>query len=112
MILNSFARFIVPALVERSTPVFVNNMPHGFTWATVATYRVLFWEGSSARSFVSDKFKESVDASAGFDLGSDVQEGDRVTIDTRVFFVTHPDNVGLANKYKLVGMKEYDNGTA
>lgn len=96
-IIDEFPEFQVSAAITRNTVTNVSGVRTG-SWAAVATVNCLFWEGSTAEAYVSQRFRDTTDAAVGVDPSTDIQKNDKVTISSVAYHVLGVDNVGVAGE--------------
>jgi hypothetical protein len=99
------------ATFEDYTEVYTNNILTGKSWSTTGTASGLVWFGTMAKSQVSDKYKEDVEAIAVFnyaDITFSIARKGRVTINSVVYSIIIDDNIAGQNEIIQVLLKKYD----
>jgi hypothetical protein len=99
----------VSATVKRITTV--DNTATGEqdeTITEIGTFTCIFWTGSQAESVVSEKIRSIVSAVAVFDVGTDINTRDTVTINSKEYNVIYTDDVGLQGDALVVPLQEID----
>ena len=96
-IIDEFPEFQVSAAITRDTISTTNDITTESS-AAVATVNCLFWEGSTAEAYVSQRFRDTTVAAIGVTPGTDIQKNDKVTISSVAYHVLGVDNVGAAGE--------------
>jgi len=96
-IIEEFPEFHASAVITRNTVTNVLGVETP-SWAAVATVRCLFWEGSTAEAFVSQRFRDATDAVISVTPTTDVQKNDKVVVESKTYLVIGIDNIGAANE--------------
>jgi hypothetical protein len=104
-IIDEFPEFKISAVIKReATATMTNGVITPGALSTVATVKALFWEGSAAEAFISERFKDVTSAAISVPVGTDIQKGDEVTVNGKTYHALDPDNVGAANEHILVAL--------
>lgn len=104
-ILGYFAADTKKATVTRPTYTKVNGKMIPGDYTAIGTYDVLYWKGSMAEAFVSEKFKAQTDAAISVDTSANIKRMDKVTVNSIEYQVIDVDDVGLAGEHKHVALK-------
>lgn len=109
-LISEFPEYQVSVTLSRKTVNISSGLEQEPTWATVGVYTGLFWEGSAAQAFFSDRIKEQVSAVVALPTTVTVRAFDKIAYGTRSFNVIHADNIGAADDVLVVALEEIDNG--
>jgi len=102
-IIDAFQEFFVAAAIKRNTVTNVNGVKTN-AWASVETIECLFWEGSIAEAYVSQRFRNVTDAALGVYPETDIEKNDIATVDGVEYQVNGIDNIAKASEYILVSL--------
>ena len=107
-IIDRFNRFKTTAVIQRrATATKVDGVITPGALSTVATVNALFWEGSAAEAFISERFRDVTSAAISVPIGTDIQKDDEVTVAGKTYHALDPDNVGAANEHLLVALSVF-----
>lgn len=107
-ILDYFADTFLTATIIRLTSNIVSGVPQDPTETTIGLEPCLLWDRSSAQTFISGRFKETVSLFAAFYPGTNVLTNDRLTIDSEVYSVEHVEDPGNAGEILIAGLAAFD----
>lgn len=102
-IIDEFPEFQVSAAITRNTVTNVAGVKTP-SWAAVATVNCLFWEGASAETYVSERFRDVTDAVISVDPLTDILKNDKVVVESKTYHVIGIDNVGAAGELMTVAL--------
>lgn len=102
-IIDAFQEYQIAAAIKRNTVTNVNGVKTN-DWAAVETIECLFWEGSIAEAYVSQRFRDITDAALGVSPETDIEKNDIVTVDGVEYHVNGIDNIGKFGEYILVSL--------
>ena len=105
-IIDEFPECQVSAAITRNTPTNVGGAKTP-SWAAVETTKCLFWEGSTAEAYVSQRFRDMTQAAIGVTPGTDIQKNDKVTISSVDYHVLGVDNVGAAGEVIVAALRMF-----
>lgn len=105
-IIGEFPEFTTAAAISRDAVTNVGGIKTT-SRSSVATVECLFWEGSIAEAYVSQKFRDVTDAAIGVYASTDIQKNDIVTVDGVTYHVIGIDNIGAADELFLVALRVF-----
>lgn len=107
-ILDYFQDEKISILIERKTGgTTTNDVLTTASWTTVDTYNGLYWEGSAATAFISERFKDRTTAVVALEYGSDVKRGDRITANSKQYKALDPDDIAVLNDVIIVALEVF-----
>lgn len=101
------------ATFSSKSQTYTNGILGAEVWTPIVggTASCIFWNDSMARSVVSEKYRETVDAVAVFnyaDIDFTIPSESRVTINSKIFSVIIIDNIAEQNEVIQVLLKKYE----
>lgn len=105
-IISEFPENLRAATIERITLTKTNDVVSPSREA-VDTIECLYWEGSAAQAFISERFRDRTSAVIGVYPGTDILENDIVTVEGLEYHALSPDNIGAADEVIIVGLEVY-----
>lgn len=105
MFMDFFSEDMTTASNERPTVTNTGGVV-STTYSAVSTFRCLYWEGSAAEAFISERFKDKTDAAIAVYPGTDIQKNDRIAVGGESYHaLSKPQNVGLAGEVTTVALE-------
>jgi len=99
------------ATFEKYSETYSNNILTGKTWSSVGTAECLLWNTATAKTTVSEKYRQIVEAIAVFnysDITFTIPDSGRVTINSKVYSIAISENIGEQNEVIQVLLKMYE----
>lgn len=104
-LLDDFREFQTTASNERPSKTNTGGVV-STSYASVGSFKCLYWEGSAAEAFVSDRFKDKTDAAIAVYPGTNIEKNDRITVGGESYHaLSKPQNVGLAGEVTTVALE-------
>lgn len=105
-ILGFFGEDMTAASNERTTITNIGGIETP-TIADVGTFECLYWEGSSAEAFVSERFRDRTSAAIGVYPGTDIEENDIIHVEGEKYTALKPQDIGAADQVIIVALEVF-----
>ena len=106
-ILAFFAAETVDAVITRPTYTKTNGVMTAGTPIAVGAVKALYWKGSMAQAFVSERFKERTAGALSVDPDTDIKAGDKIAVQGTDYKVIDTDSFAGSDEHIQVAMELY-----